>query len=398
MSYQASYKYECELSLNYEGSSTPIMKEFVRYIIVQYDYKNRIMPIIYIRLGIPASIYNMMVPLQQKAKLYLKLYRYNGKGTSYLPKDYIYDEFDYYMTENPNSYKKLEVAGEEYGGSYKVCTLGLLKGSLTALNKKHFEGIYKDTNTMSLVKMAMGDMKAIIEPFINNSDIKNINIPPISTIGQFIAYINSQHSFYNGPYTYFMDFDKTYLLSNNGNYVDAKDGSYQYVALDIRDFTSIKIKMPGMIIDEAQKSYIVYVDGSDVVITSDKIKPQLSSNVTTVNSEGETQTIEVDTSELTNVDYDEDSEVIVKSDDENAALSLSSMIEKTSGAIYIQKADLDSRVITPNKQILLANYEDNPKYCGKYYLISKEEIYARTGECLKCVINIGIQKCGIIDR
>lgn len=398
MAYQASYKYECELSLNYNNEHMKIMKEFVRYIIVQYDYKNRVMPIIYIRVALPPSVYNKMVPLQQKAKIYLKLYRYNSNGTSYIPKDYIYDEFDYYMTENPNSYKKLDYAGEEYGGSYKVCTLGLLKGSLTNQNKKYFEGIYKDTNTISLVKMAMGDMKSIIEPFTNNVDIKNINIPPITTIGQFIGYVNSQYSFYNGPYTYFMDFDKTYLISNNGNYIDTKDGSYQYVALDIRDFTSIKIKMPGMIIDDAQKSYIIYVDASDVIITSDKVKSKLSSNITTINSEGDTNTVKIDTSELTNVEYDDSSEIVIKSDDKNAALSLSSMIEKTSGAIYIQKADLDARVITPNKQILLANYEDDPRYCGKYYLVSKEEIYARTGECLKCVMNIGIQKCGIIGR
>jgi len=399
MSYQASYKYECELSLNHNGEYDEIMKEFVRYIIVQYDYKNRAMPIIYIRLALPPSLYNKMVPLQQKAKIYLKIFRFNSNGTSYLPKDYIFDEFDYYMTENPNSYKKLDYAGEEYGGSYKVCTIGLLKTSLITQNRKSFEGIYKDTNTISLVKMAMNDIpNPVIEPFTNNVDITNINVPPITTIGQFVAYINSQYNFYNGPYTYFMDFDRTYLISNEGNYIDMKDGAYQYVAFDIRDFTSTKIKMPGMIIDDAQKSYIIYVDGADVVITSDKVNSRLSSNITTINSEGETETVKIDTSELTNVEYDDDSEVVVKTEDKNAALSISSMIEKSSGAIYIQKADIDSKIITPNKQYSLANYEDDPKYCGKYYLVSKEEIYARTGDSLKCIMNIGIKKCGIIDR
>ena len=399
MSYQASYKYECELSLNYDNEHTEIMKEFVRYIIVQYDYKNRAMPIIYIRLALPPSIYNKMVPLQQKAKIYLKIYRFNSNGTSYLPKDYIYDEFDYYMTENPNSYKKLDYAGEEYGGSYKVCTIGLLKTSLITQNRKYFEGIYKNTNSISLVKMAMSEMpNAIIEPFTNNADIQNISIPPITTIGQFVAYVNSQYNFYNGPYTYFMDFDKTYLISNDGNYIDTKDGSYQYVAFDIRDFTSNKIKMPGMVIDDAQKSYIVYIDGADVTITSDKVNSRLSSNVSAINSEGDIQTVKIDTSELTNVDYNSDAEAVIRTDDKNGALFVSSMIEKSSGAIYLQKADIDSRIIVPNKQFLLANYEDNPKYCGKYYLVSKEEIYARTGENLKGIINIGLKKCGIIDQ
>lgn len=398
MSYQASYKYECELSLNYKNNETKILKEYVRYIITQYDYKNRAMPIIYIRLSLPASIYNKMVPLQQKAKIYLKVYRFNAGGTSYIPKSCIYDEFDYYMSEDPNSFKKLDEVGEEYGGSYRVCTIGLLKTSLINQNKRKFEGIYKDTNPASLVKMATSNIEnMVIEPFNNNPDIKNINVPPITTIGQFLSFINAQYNFYNGPYTYFMDFDRTYLMSNEGNYIDMKDGTYQFVAIDIRDRTSDNTKMQGMVIDDAQKSYIIYVDGSDVTISSNKVAPQLSSNITAVDIEGNTNTVKIDTSELTNVEYSDESESVVRSDDNKLALAISSLIEKSSGAIYIQKTDIDSRVLTPNKQYLLANYEDNPKYCGKYYLISKEEIYVRTGENLKCIINLGIKKCSIKD-
>ena len=108
MPYQASFKYDCELSFNYNGKSKDIMKECVKYIIIDYDYKNKIMPIIYIKASLPAEIYNAMVPLQGKGKLYFKLYRTKQNVTSAHPKAVIYDEFEYYMPDDPNSFKELD--------------------------------------------------------------------------------------------------------------------------------------------------------------------------------------------------------------------------------------------------------------------------------------------------
>ena len=54
---------------------------------------------------------------------------------------------------------------------------------------------------------------------------------------------------------------------------------------------------------------------------------------------------------------------------------------------------MDSRVFTLNKQYLLSNYEDNPKYCGVYYMTKKEEIYLRTGDQMTCQMTITLRKC-----
>ena len=393
MSYQSSYDYECELSFNLNGKPSNILKECIKYIVVQYDYKNRIMPLIFINVALSAQLYNIMVPNQGIGKMYLKLYNYSQKNTSSVQKTCIYDEFDYYMSDDPNSYKKLDTTAKQGSNvPYRVCTIGLIKSELTKLNQKIFEGVYKDTNTMSLIQSATSHMKMIIEPFENNMNVETLNCPTIGSVGQFISYINSHYNFYNGSYIYFMDFAKTYLRSNNGKYIDAKDGEFPYVAFDIRDMTEYQSKLPGMVVDDKQKAYIIYVDGNDAHINMDRAIPQMQNSVLSVNTTGDTKLNVVDTSAITNVKPNEDSANIVKSDDPNASKALSSMIESEAGALYIRKVDMDNSIFTPSKQYLLANYEDNPKYCGVYYMISKNELYFRTGNNLKSQIILGLGK------
>ena len=392
MAYQSSFDYDCELSFNYDGKSSRILKECVKYIIITYDYMRRVMPIIYMKISLPANIYNKMVPAQGKGKLYFKLYRTKQNVTSSTPKACIYDEFDYYMPDDPNSFKPLDETNADQGSSYKECTIGLIKSELTEQNQRTFEGIYKNTNTASLIQSATQHMKMVMQPFTNNIQLSSFSCPPIGTVGQFIAYVNSQYSFYNGSYVYFMDFDKTYLRSNDGSYIDAKEGGYPYVAFDIRDMTEYQAQTVGIVEDPKQKAYIIYVDGVNARINVSRSVSQLNGNVISINSEGSSTTANIDTSAITSIASNINGANILRSDDPNAANVLASSIEESIGTLIITKTDMDSKIFTPNKQYLLSNYQDNPSYCGIYYLTGKEELYLRTGTALKCQITLGLKK------
>lgn len=392
MAYQSSFDYDCELSFNYDDKSSRILKECVKYIIITYDYMRRVMPIIYMKISLPANIYNKMVPAQGKGKLYFKLYRTKQNVTSSTPKACIYDEFDYYMPDDPNSFKPLDETNADQGSSYKECTIGLIKSELTEQNQRTFEGIYKNTNTASLIQSATQHMKMVMQPFTNNIQLSSFSCPPIGTVGQFIAYVNSQYSFYNGSYVYFMDFDKTYLRSNDGSYIDAKEGGYPYVAFDIRDMTEYQAQTVGIVEDPKQKAYIIYVDGANARINVSRSVSQLNGNVISINSEGSSTTANIDTSAITSIASNINGANILRSDDPNAASVLASSIEESIGTLIITKTDMDSKIFTPNKQYLLSNYQDNPSYCGIYYLTGKEELYLRTGTALKCQITLGMKK------
>ena len=393
MPYQASFKYDCELSFNYNSKSKDIMKECVKYIIIDYDYKNKIMPIIYIKASLPAEIYNAMVPLQGKAKLYFKLYRTKQNVTSAHPKAVIYDEFEYYMPDDPNSFKELDKVDSSGGIAYKDVTIGLLKSELTQQNKRTFEGIYSRTNTASLIQSATSHMKMVMQPFIHNQDLTFISVPTVGSVAQFINYINSQYSFYNGAYVYFMDFDKTYLRSNDGSYIDAKDGDYKYIAFDVRNLSQYQAQMTGIVDDWSQDAYIIYVDAVDAHIETDRGGAELNSNIMTIGSVvGNSGTVQVDTSAITSINTNMDGVTVLKNNDPNAAVVAASTMAENVGSLIITKLDMDTRIFTPNKQYLLSNYEDNPAYCGIYYMTFKKEIYLRNGTEMSNQTTIGLKK------
>lgn len=394
--YISTFSYDCEAAFNsVNGESFPILKECISYIIVDNDYKNKVMPIIYLKMKIKPSIYNKMVPQQGKAKIYLKLYRTRMKGsTSSIPKKVIYDEFDYYMTDDPNAFKKLDESGDDNGTAHKECIVGLIKIDLQKQNQKTFEGVYKNTDAMALVQAATTGMKMVIQPFDNNKKYRNFICPTISTIGQFIAYLNKDSSFYKGSYMYFMENDKTYLRSNDGSYIDAKDGDFKYIAFDVRDLTNYSALSTGMVEDPEQDAYIIYVPGTDAQISVDRVTSNLIGSIDSVSSKdgAKFNSSNVNTSVITNIGT-AGSTMVTISEDQNAATNITTKIAENSNTMVITKLDMDSRVFTPNKQYLLCNYEDNPKYCGVYYMTNKKEVYLRNGDQMSCQLSITLNKC-----
>ena len=191
-----------------------------------------------------------------------------------------------------------------------------------------------------------------------------------------------------------MDFDKTYLRSNDGSYIDAKDGDYKYVAFDIRDLTAQQALTTGMVEDPDQDAYIVYVAARDAQITVDRVTSSLVGKVQAVDAQdGSTlQTSNVNTKYITNIGT-AGSTLTHVSVDPNAAKNMTTRISESSNTMIITKVDMDSRVFTPNKQYLLCNYEDNPKYCGVYYMTNKREIYLRNGNQMSCQMTITFKKC-----
>lgn len=398
-SYISTYSYECEIAFNdKDGGSTEILKDCVKYILIDHDFKKRIMPVIYLKLNITEALYNKMVPQQGLGKIYLNIYRTRKTGsTSSAAKKVIYDAFEYYMTDDPNAHKTLdtEASSIDNGTSYRTCYIGLIKSELYKQNKKNFEGVFKDTNIMSLVQNATNGMKMVIQPFVNNTELKSFTCPAVLSVGQFISYLNSQYSFYNGAYIYYMDFDKTYLRSNDGSYIDAQDDDLRYIAIDVRDLSNHNSFVSGQIADDAQDAYVIYISASDAQISVDRVTSELTGTVSAVSSStGEIiNATQVDTSAITNIASDIEANAIITSIDPNAASNAATRISENTNTLVITKADMDARIFTPNKQYLLCNYEDNAKYCGVYYLVEKKEVYLRTGAQLTCQMTITLKKC-----
>lgn len=394
-SFITTFTYDCEVSFNNAetNTATEILKECVKYLLIEHDYTKRVMPIIYLKVNLTPSLYNAMVPQQGVSKIFLNLTRTRKQGsTSSCAKSVIRGEFEYYMTDDPNSYKEMDTIGESNGSAYKLCYIGLIQSDLQSKNKKSFEGIYKNTNMVSLVQEATKNMDIIIQPFANNTNITSFACPTVTSIGQFLQYLNQQYSFYSGSYIYYLDFDKTYLRSNDGSYIDAKDGDHKYVAFDIRDMTNYNSLTSGMVDDEKQDAYVIFIESNNAQVSIDRVTSELNGQITNVSNGSVQETAAIDTSAITSIESNIAANTIITTTDPNGASNMATQIAENSDTLVVTKADMDSRVFTPNKQYMLSYYEDNPNYCGIYYLTKKQEVYLRNGDQMSCDMTITMKK------
>lgn len=394
-SFITTFTYDCEVSFNNAetNTATEILKECVKYLLIEHDYTKRVMPIIYLKVNLTPSLYNAMVPQQGVSKIFLNLTRTRKQGsTSSCAKSVIRGEFEYYMTDDPNSYKEMDTIGESNGSAYKLCYIGLIQSDLQSKNKKSFEGIYKNTNMVSLVQEATKNMDIIIQPFTNNTNITSFACPTVTSIGQFLQYLNQQYSFYSGSYIYYLDFDKTYLRSNDGSYIDAKDGDHKYVAFDIRDMTNYNSLTSGMVDDEKQDAYVIFIESNNAQVSIDRVTSELNGQITNVSNGSVQETAAIDTSAITSIESNIAANTIITTTDPNGASNMATQIAENSDTLVVTKADMDSRVFTPNKQYMLSYYEDNPNYCGIYYLTKKQEVYLRNGDQMSCDMTITMKK------
>ena len=71
------------------------------------------------------------------------------------------------------------------------------------------------------------------------------------------------------------------MKSNSGKYIDPKDNEHPYIAIDIRKLTDVDVNLAGMVTDDDQEAYIIYVDAADAEIHPDRVTPETASKIVT---------------------------------------------------------------------------------------------------------------------
>ncbi len=393
MAIRSRYQYSAEMSYISSDSNKEyiILGASIEYIMASYDYEKAMMPVLCMKVKLDAAIYSKMVTDQDKGKVYLNLKKINVNGTSSVYKSYINDQFDYVMTDNPNTTSQMDGLVTGQGQSYHQCIIGLIKKQLIQNNQKQFNGIFKNTTMSSLVLDATSHMKILIEPFKYNTPIETLNVPATPSVMKYLAYLNSRYNFYGDQYMFFMDFDMAYLKSNSGKYIDSKDGQHPYIAIDIRDMTDYKSNTTGIVIDDKQKAYIIYIDSSEAKIYPDRVTPQVAGNIANIDKEIQSSTVKINTSDIVNTQSDSNSVMYVDSSDPNYAEYVANTLQNNAVTIVFNKTEMDCSIFTPNKEYLVSNYVNNSQYTGRYYLSFKKELFQNNGLNFTCASNIGLK-------
>ena len=103
----------------------------------------------------------------------------------------------------------------------------------------------------------------VLQPFDYDTSLGTFVCPNLSSVVKFIGYLNNKASFYKGNYMFYMDFEKTYLRSFDGSYIDY----YCNIVCSNLDGTGKKALMKNRRvkgqIEQITSSYFTYRDSQD---------------------------------------------------------------------------------------------------------------------------------------
>ena len=375
------YKYTASLKYIVDSETNEIGTYSIKSIAIDDDYKNMNMPMIFMTVSIDRKLLDKIIQNQETGIFIFNMQKYVGNSvdSSNLYEDYINDKFIYFIEEDINKNDSVDYSGPNEGREdlYKIVTLGLLSQKCVNNNKKSINGIVSG-KLSSIMYYMTSHLPVLIEPPAENKQLDNVMLPALNSTSKALEYLNNLQVFYPTKYRFFIDFDCAYLISSSGFPVEKERDNITTVFLEILNTHKQESKSQGVVLDEANNMYKLECDAIDCELSDNHVSDKSYSRLSVTNASG--NTVVTDT-----VDKDPESTIVSKtrsiriSNDNNGIVdNMISSIDTSAVQLLVQKTDIDSSIITINKEyIVKADDVYDSKYNGRYILTRKRELYVR---------------------
>lgn len=390
MAARQAYSASIDLAFDCNGQRENISSEKIIYIMIEHDYENKVLPIIYLSLAVNSDLYSKIMNNKNSAKFYLNINKQNVSSSSSLSKKSICGTFNYVPSDsNPNYSESLNKDTSMSDSSYKKIMLGLISIDLTNQLRKSFNNVYNNIDTNTLISLALEGTKPVIEKIKYNKTYDRILVPPISNRLKMLEFIFGKDEFYDTNFRYFIDFEKSYLLSKSGDAIDAGDGQIQSVILDIRSVTAQEAYYEG--IEVKNGAYYIYVNPAASNVTLNQGTEKVANEIVAVDDD--TSEVKKIPLNINNTEGSDTKQMFIRTS--NAAL-YKNELESNTIVIEVVKQNIDGSYFTPNKAISISNYGEYSKYNGKYYMVYKRELFKPMGSQFEVSCSLGLKKVGNI--
>lgn len=383
-----SYTATINLAFDYNGQRNNIPSENIIYVLIESDYENQVLPIIYISVSVDTDLYGKIIKYKDTAKFYLNIQKKNKNSITSISKETISGSFSYIASATNPNYTQ-ELSGNSVGNSYKRIMIGLVSIELTNKLRKSFNGIFNNIDCNTLISMALEETNCIVEKPKYNDYYESLLIPPITSRYKLLEFIFNRNPFYDTNFRYFMDFEKSYLVSKNGEAVDAGDGQLTSIIVDIRSITENEAYYEGIEIKNG--AYYVYINPSDSNVILNEGIEKVANQIVAVDEDEETSFIDLD---INNTSGSTTKQMFIRTDN---PFLYKNEFETDTIIVEIIKKNIDGSIFTPNKCISVNNYGEYAKYNGKFIIIYKREFYkCVAGEfILSCIV--GLKKISNVE-
>lgn len=386
-----SYKYNIQLTYMKDDIEINLDYKNILTMAIDYNYEKKNMPTLLIRVGIDKSIIDHMISNKNNT-IILSITKFKESNGIHIRKPVIKSEFFYFLDNNMSFTDDIDYGNKENKENkdiYKIISLGLIQKDIVLNNKTLINTVYKDTHLLDIICDVFKEKNLVIEPFVNNDDVKCLIVPPMETVSKFLTYLDDRYTFYNTPYRFFYDFNKTYLLSSSGRGVPVKNEKYNAIFIYVDNTITDKSKFDGMKEDSELKAYIINVDAAAINISVDKATTISYNQIIGVNSEGEYQSVNINS----NLDGDRYKVTRLSNERFDVLDNLKNELESNNIVINIIKGELDSTVFTLNKEYYIKNYNKLADKNGKFLLSAKKEIYIKESEYFNMTTILTLKKC-----
>ena len=356
----------------------------IKSIAIDYNYKSMNMPMIFITAAIDKKTIDKMVQNQDSGIIILDIKRcVTNSDMPDLYTDYIVDNFIYFIAEDINKNDEADYEGENADREdiYKLTTLGLLSLDHVNKNKKVLNGVING-KLSSAMYYVTGHLPIIIEPPTNNVTLVNRFLPPMNSVSKALEYLNSLNVFYSTAYRFFIDFDFAYLLSSSGKAVKRKGEDISTVFLVLRNSYDEGSKIQGMITSEEQAMYQIEIDANDCELADNHISDKSYTKINATNTSGATSNASLSNKSTGSVVTAKTKNIRISNDNTGLLENMVSTLDNASIQLLVQKVDIDSSVLTMNKEYVVKadDVYKTEAYNGKYILTRKRELYIREDE------------------
>ena len=394
-----AYQYGVEMHITTPSGEFDVDRQFIKYIVFDYDYENYTMPVIYVGFSATKDVYNALMTFEaQKAgKVFFNLYRNDAYASTALNIRTVSGEFSFIpSTDNLNYVEELDDATTA-DNSYKTITIALMSEDLMNRSKSYVNRIFTETSTNNLLAVALEGLSEVSTVIMKcpqySVDLSNQIIPPMTNREQLIEYIFNEAPFYDTNFTFFLDFDRTYLLDRSGEGARIEDNTLHTVIFDITQATNSSSYYEGLEVRESEGAYIVNINPADAKASLNRSQDRVANRLVVVNEDGYNEEMDVPL-EVNTTAYSSDKLSFKRGVD---AKLIKNNMESNTLFFTVQKSYIDANIFTPNKKYMVSNYAKGADYNGTYTLSYKREVIVNSAGTFNESSEFGLRKVGNIE-
>ena len=374
-----------------DNSTIDIPMDNINSILIDKNYDELNQPVVILTVSIDKKILNTIIETQEDSLLSLQIYKYNENDPDDIGECVLGDLFIYMTDENISYTSELDYDKDheenDRNDLFRQITLYLLKRDsvnninqvINTVNHSTYKGKNEIKITMTDLVMRVSTYlnPLLLEPLQYNTSYSQIIIPPVSTITEYLEYLNDNvYTFYDSGYRFFVDFDTTYILSKSGKKVEHNKQECGTVIIDIGSLLQLGNDERGYYYDAENRHYYVNVGISSTKFTKNVFTKRLVTNVSNVTSSGDTFTEKIKDN-LTKNNKEKTQIIQTTNSNSNLVNNIKSDINNNNIILDINKTDLDANIFTINKEYIVKNADEHREYDGRYLLCCSKQVYLK---------------------